>query len=244
METTTKDFNVVNFYETKNYELFNFLPFNRDVANAHVKEITKSIKQHGFKGVIQVIKTSIFDSENKMYILDGQHRFMAAKELNLPIKFELTEFTERKAAIEFITELNNSQKKWNTNQYLDIWSGLGIREYIKLSDVVRETKIQISALLEAYTFTGQVTDFRKGLIKFPNEALSDKTISQLMDLNEFLPHKAYCRRTILRLMRQEKYNHEKMKIAVAKYHDLMGGFSENELELNQQFQALIDNCHK
>ena len=45
-------------------------------------------------------------------------------------------------------------------------------------------------------------------------------------------------------MRQEKYNHEKMKIAVAKYHDLMGGFSENELELNQQFQALIDNCHK
>ena len=64
---------------TTNYDLFSFMPGNRDIAkkNMLVKSIEK-IDLTEYKPIIV--------NENYV-IIDGQHRFMACKELEKPIYY-------------------------------------------------------------------------------------------------------------------------------------------------------------
>jgi len=234
-------FDKVTYLQSDRFEFFDYLPFNRPVDNAHVNRLMESMKTHGFKGVLQVIKTSFIEGVDKLYILEGQHRFAAAKRLGIPFKFELTELNTQKQTAEFIAELNNSAKSWGTSQFLKVWSGLNIKEYLKLNKVFNDTGFQITPLIEAYTFGTSMVEFRKGTMKFPNEKDSDKIINQMIELNQFLPKKAFCRRQVVRMMRNPKYNHNKMKVAIKNYSQVMGNFSENEKDLKKELQRLVDN---
>lgn len=233
-------FNTETVFLSNNYELFNFLDMNRIINNSHVNTLVESMKIDGFKGVLQVIYTDIFDGVAKYYILDGQHRIAAAKRLGIEIRFQITELKKKKDVASFIARYNNSSKSWGTAQFLDVWSSIGTEEYVKLNKIFRETGIQITPLVECYTYSTSMKEFRSGKMTFPNETESDKMIEQLMDLNAYLPKKAFCRRSIIRLMRQEKYNHEAVKQGVLAYSNAVGSFPENEIELRDVFQKIID----
>jgi hypothetical protein len=235
------NFNKITYFETSDYSAFNNLPFNRDVDKAHVKKLVESMKKNGFKGVIQIIKTKFIDGLEKFYVVDGQHRLAAAMQLNIPIKFELTELASKMATAEFIAELNTSAKSWGTTNFLEVWSAMEIEEYIKLARTQKETGFQITPLLECYLETSNQTDYRKGKMKFPNEENSDKIVRQMVDLNQYLPSKAFCRRAIVRVMRNPKYNHKKMKKAIANFVQLTGGFTENERALKSELDKLVQN---
>jgi hypothetical protein len=231
----------VKYLETSNYTIFFNLPFNRKVDKNHVKRLVNSMKKNGFKGVIQIVKTKFIDGVMRYYVVDGQHRLAAAKQLNIPIRFELTELKSKKETAEFIAELNTSAKSWGTTNFLEVWSAMDIREYVTLAEIQKETGFQITPLLECYLETSNQNDYRNGTMRFPNEENSDKIINQMRDLNKFLPSKAFCRRAIVRAMRNPKYNHAKMKKAVCDYVKLTGGFSENERTLRAELDRLIDN---
>jgi hypothetical protein len=236
-------FKTKTYFESNDYSLFNLLPFNRDVDNAHVKQLVQSMRVHGFKGVAQIIKTKIIDGTERYYIVDGQHRIAAAKQLNMPFYFELTVLNTKKQTAEFIAELNTSAKSWGTANFLSVWSALKIEEYVKLERVQKETGFQITPLLEAYLFTSNQADYRKGKMVFTNEELSDKIIQQMIDLNNYLPNKAFCRRAIVRVMRNPKYNHKKMLNAIKQYVNLVGSFTENERGLKAELEKLVkQNC--
>ncbi len=236
------EFKNVNYFETTNYSIFNLLKFNRKVDRAHVRKLVDSMKKNGFKGVVQIIKTKFVDGVMRYYVVDGQHRIAAAQQLGIPIRFELTELKSKEEAAHFIAALNTSAKSWGTTNFLQVWSDMKIEEYVKLAQIQRETGFQITPLLEAFLETSDQTEYRKGVMKFPNEENSDKIIKQMIELNQFLPSKAFCRRAIVKVMRNPKYNHVKMKKAVADFYKLMGGgFSENERGLKAQLDTLIQN---
>lgn len=67
--------------ETKNYENFTFLTANRPINRNHVNKIKKSLSEYGYLDSQPITVTA------DMKILDGQHRFIACKEMGLPIKF-------------------------------------------------------------------------------------------------------------------------------------------------------------
>ena len=69
---------------------------------------------------------------------------------------------------------------------------------------------------------------------FPNEKASDTIIAQMVDLNKYLPSKAFCRRSIVRIMRNPKYKHSKMIVAIKNYKNLVGDFTENEQCLKKE----------
>jgi hypothetical protein len=199
------------------------------------------MKIHGFKGVVQVIKTSFIDGKLKYYIVDGQHRVAAATQLGLPIRFELTELNDRQSTAEFIAELNTSAKSWGTTNFLNVWASLDIAEYLTLDAVMKETGFQITPLLEAYLFTSNQIEFRRGKMKFPNEKQSKKIITQMIELNQFLPSKSFCRRAVVKVMRNDLYNHKKMMSAVKDYIRLVGSFTENERGLKRELETLMLN---
>ena len=237
-------FEEITFFTSKDYKLFHLLPFNRDVDPTHARKLVASMKKHGFKGVLHVIKTKFVDGTVRYYVVDGQHRLSAAQQLGIKFNFELTELNTRVTTAEFIAELNTSAKSWGTSNFLDVWSALDIQEYVKLKKIQKDTGFQLTPLLEAYLFTSNHNDYRKGQMVFPNEKISDTIIAQMVDLNKYLPSKAFCRRSIVRVMRNPKYNHSKMVVAIKNYKNLVGDFTENEQCLKKELQKLMDkNCN-
>lgn len=234
-------FKKVNYFESADYKIFNTLPFNRNVDKTHVKRLVNSIKKNGFKGVIQIVKTKFIDGVMRYYVVDGQHRLAAAMQLNVPIRFEMTELKTKRQTAEFLKDLNTSAKSWGTTNFLEVWSSLDIQEYVTLSKIQKDTGFQITPLLECYLETSNQNDYRDGLMRFPNEKNSDKIIKQMIELNKFLPSKAFCRRAIVKAMRNPKYNHKKMKKAISDFVKLTGGFTENEKALRAELDKLIDN---
>jgi hypothetical protein len=231
-------FNIVNYFATTNYSLFKFFSFNREVDKKHVESLKESMSKRGFTSTVLVILTDIIDGVMSYYILDGQHRFTAASELGIEFDFKVVEVATELELAEFIADVNNSSKAWGTNQFLNVWSEMKLKEYIKLKEVHKETGVQITPLIIAYTGQQTMTEFRKGKLRFPNESFSDKIIDQLMDLKDYLPKKAFCRRAIIKFMSQVQYDHEILKPYIIRYAKT-SIFSENEKELTKELTHLM-----
>jgi len=196
------------------------------------------MKIRGFLGCIIVVKM------NDTYkILEGQHRFTAAMELGIPFKFEIQEIENRRELALFIATVNNSAKAWGTNQFLNVWSKMEIKEYVKLLKIQNETKIQITPLVSAYSGKSDMKAFRGGVIEFYDEIASDTIIEQIMDLKDLLPNKAFCRRAIIKVMRNKAYNHTNIKPYIER-KVRQGGFSENENDLLRELEMLMRISNK
>jgi len=236
---------VTNIFSSTDYKLFKTFDFNRDIKQTHVNTLKESMKERGFISTLIVILTDIFDDDGQKhyYLLDGQHRFTAAVQLGLAIEFRVVEVDSEIELAEFIADVNNSAKGWGTNQFIHIWSTLKIREYVRLKAIQEETGIQISPLVMCYTGQGKMVDFRKGKLKFIDEAKSDTIINQIVDLKDYLPTKAFCRRAIIKFMRNDKYNHDLVRPFIVRQEKKMK-FSEDEKQLAIELDTCLKNSLK
>ncbi len=69
--------------ETRDYSKFKFLKTNREINRANVEKIKASIREWG---IIPGRPTLVDGDYN---IIDGQHRFLAIKELGHPVPYEV-----------------------------------------------------------------------------------------------------------------------------------------------------------
>ena len=76
------------YLETKEYDKFTFLKDNREVTDYHAKKIADSFQIHGQLVPIVCKK----QNNGKLYIIDGQYRYTAAKNLGIPIKYTVNNF--------------------------------------------------------------------------------------------------------------------------------------------------------
>jgi hypothetical protein len=74
-------------YKTKDYNLFNFRPDNRPIIQSHVKELMDSMTKHGWEQGSYVVVNE------KMEVIDGQHRLMSGMELGLSLLCVLSPYT-------------------------------------------------------------------------------------------------------------------------------------------------------
>jgi len=88
-----------NINKTTNYKQFKFIKGNRTVNKQHITKLKTSMEKNFVISPILVDKN--------FYIIDGQHRFYACVELNLPIYYIITT-----ATIEDTKQLNTTQKSW------------------------------------------------------------------------------------------------------------------------------------
>ena len=237
-QTVKELFETTTNFLSSNYALFYFFNFNRPVNKNHVKVLADSMKRWGFQGCITVIKTSAIDGIMRYYVLDGQHRLSAAKLLGIPIEFKIVEIETKLELAQFISDVNNSAKGWGTNQFLNVWAQLEIREYVKMLRIQQETNIQITPLVKAYSGKGSMKDFRSGTMVFIDEAKSDKIIEQIVDLDGYLPKKAFCRRAIIEIMNNKNYDHKKMKPLIIR-QAVTRTFSENEVDLKEELTTIL-----
>jgi len=128
--------NQESYYVTKDYGMFVSSDSNRPEDKNHVKQVRESMRKYGFLGAFPIMVKET--GNGKFYIIDGQHRFLAAKELGIPVKYHIT-----KSSID-IPEVNNTQKRWKQLDYVKMYANKGNNHYLELLVFSQENKLPVS----------------------------------------------------------------------------------------------------
>jgi len=110
---------------TNDYSLFKIIKGNRDVNKLHIKRLVDSFRD-------EYLLTPLIVNQN-YEIIDGQHRFHAAKELGLSINFIIC----NDYSLKQVQLLNTNMKNWKKIDYLNTFCDLGYEHYLKFRNFLQ-----------------------------------------------------------------------------------------------------------
>lgn len=115
---------------------------NRAVSSNHVAKIKNSIASVGVRRELPII---VRRDSGKLVIVDGQHRFVAVRELknsgeipNIGIWYIIADqnWTHKVTAI-----TNDTQESWSLTEYFNLYVKQGKKEYVKLKQFMDDHEI-------------------------------------------------------------------------------------------------------
>jgi len=116
------------YLTTKDYSLFEYGELNREVNKINLKSKIKSIEKYGCLSPISVAKIS---GNDKLVIIDGQHRFLALVHLKQTIPYIVMNIDE-KQFVDIMAEMNNNILKWKKMDFIQIHAKDGNETYKKI----------------------------------------------------------------------------------------------------------------
>lgn len=153
---------------TKDYSFFKYSSNNRGIKPVNVAKIKKSMEKYGFIAGRPVLCTP------DGVVVDGQHRLEAAKELNIPVLYEIvtTDF------VKTMIELNSTQTNWVLLDYINSYADQGVDCYRKLLKFQEKYKLGMSNCILIYMnkSINKSADIRAGKVFVINpdaEAIAD-----------------------------------------------------------------------
>ncbi len=149
--------------ETNNYEMFKKLEGNRIVDGKRIEKIKKSILKVGY------ITSPILVNQN-MEIIDGQGRFEALKQLQLPVEY----IVQNDIGIKECVAMNVHQTNWNALDYIKSYAERGIKSYAYMQNLIDKYHKSNVSLVHIATATKGLTRFgadiiRDGLLEITDE---------------------------------------------------------------------------
>lgn len=204
--------------KTNDYSMFNHLDGNRIINKLHVERLKNSFKDRYLMSPIIV--------NDKHQIIDGQHRFSAAKQLKLPVNYIMV----KDYGLKEVQMLNTNNKNWKKEDYLHAYCDLGYDEYLKMRQFMEDfpdfgisasEKILTNTYIGANQKSGPKVDgvsmgkertFQDGGLFIPNLDLSYENAEKIM---MFKTHYDGYNRTLfvstmITLFKHENYNHAQM----------------------------------
>lgn len=145
---------------TKNLDFFSFHDDNRKVTRGHIQRVKKSIKQHGQLDPIKV--------NSKGVILNGQHRYLAIKELHKEGIYEAVKYIEVDSMddVSTILTLNAVQKELTITDYVEIYARNGHVQYQKIMDLASKYNQTPSAIISIMYCGAQSAMVKNNIIKY------------------------------------------------------------------------------
>jgi len=170
----------INIQATNQYDLFNPLFGNREIDQNHLKSLVKSMSMAHL--IIPIL------CNEHMEIIEGQHRYFAAKQLNLPIYYYIIPGYGLKE----VKILNTIVKKWAPKDFIKSNCDMGMEEYIKLKDFMEEFPqfpIGSCQILLANNFKSTGKSFAQGseIFSIEDYDLARSNAKKLVSLAEFYP---------------------------------------------------------
>ena len=164
--------------ESTEYDKFKILNGNRTIRESHVKKLIESMTE-------QYIPVPIIVNELH-YIIDGQHRMEACKELGIPFHYvEIKGLT-----LADVQRLNSNNKKWSLDDHMMSFIDLGNSNYVSYKAFIDTYKFAHEPswlLLKGLHRDGTRKEFKNG--KF---TLSHREIKQggiyAQQINEILEY--------------------------------------------------------
>lgn len=166
--------------ETTDYAKFKDITGNRVINQNHLKKLLKEIQMNN------LLQTQPILVNEKMQVIDGQHRLEAAKELQLPIFYTVV----NGLSIKHVVRLNNAQRAWKLEDYVDMHIALGNQNYVALRAFIHEfgvTPTQAIMLLgRTSSSTTGLPAFREGDFQILNEEGGREVAEIAHDLHAYL----------------------------------------------------------
>ena len=226
--------NLINIKMTNDYKQFKNIIGNRQVKSMNFAKLIASIKEKQL--IIPIV------CNDKMEIIDGQHRFEACKKLKYPIYY----YVIPGYGIQDVQKANLISCNWNIDDYLNLFVKLGKEEYLNFMNIKKEHGLSTSLLLEIYSVF-EDKNVKELKYNFKNGLHSITNIMQVYTflncLDEFKYLKEYRSasfvRAFLKLYSYEKYDHHKMKRKLKNlYYKL-----EKKNIMNDYITLLVDDIY-
>lgn len=145
---------------TNDYSKFSFLMENRQTARNHINRLKKAITKNP-----EILEVQPILVNEKLEIIDGQHRFVAASELGIPVHYTIVPGLDISTA----RDMNVMQRRWHMDDYAYSYAKAGNVNYKAFNKYRRENPgIPSSILLlvlagKINSKTGSLSaDFRSG----------------------------------------------------------------------------------
>ena len=134
-----KEIKVQTIYGTYDYDLFMFYEQNRPAGSN--KRVGISMKKIDLSPYVPIVVTKT-QSRKELYIIDGQNRYLACKELQLPIYYVILD--DKIDIDEAIIALNRDQRAWSQKEFLHFHAATSGGCYKKLYDFDKQYNLGIS----------------------------------------------------------------------------------------------------
>lgn len=204
----------------KDLDMLGTLPFQRNCSIRN--ELVKSMQQYGFLGCVLMIKTSKIHNIEKLYCIDGAHRVLCAQFLNIDITADIIDVNHlsTREIVDLVSKLNSTGVKWSITDYINAYAGVGMLDYIRLADIIRDCKKIVQSnvykmLTENYMIMNKATN----IIKNGNLTVSHDIILNIHDTNNLLKKLPKMNRDMILALHQVKnnsnFNFDTFKIKIA-----------------------------
>ncbi len=223
--------------KTKEYSKFKFLAHNRPIDWSHVKKIARSIQSRN------MLDQRPIEVNEKMEIIDGQHRLEAAKQVDVEIYYKIV----KESKTEDIIQLNIS-KNWTQSDFLNYYVRNEYPEYKKLFDYMK--KNEISLKLGLAMTSGQnhenSAEFKLGNYKFEGESnqevldMCQNTIDYIKKMNGFSNYTSSTRfwLALIKLINHTNFSMDKWLFNLARMVHKFGPRATNK-----DYQDMFMNCY-
>lgn len=137
---------------TSNYNLFNFKIENRGISRMKIKLLKENFKTFGYCAQYPILVDENFN------IIDGQHRFVACKELGLDIIYE---FSEHKSN-EYMRSLNIASSNWELSDYINSYCNEGRETFVNFVNFKNRNKLTVTNALIIFFENAKPKEIREG----------------------------------------------------------------------------------
>jgi hypothetical protein len=219
----------INYLSKDSKKGFNLLAgINRPIIPSQVSKMAESIQY--FDGILRpviVCKISFLDNQEKTYIVDGQHLYMACMRLKMDIPYLEIEVKDHRDLVQKIALLNATSKNWILDDYINTWAYYKkeYQEYRYLLGLYNIEKTILAELLHTGIVraghignTSMSKTIKKGELRIVNKELAIKVLDYVTDLRSVTKDLGRQEQKLLISVMIEKikadggeYNHDKYK---------------------------------
>lgn len=201
--------------------MFQFRPDNREkVIEAHVKRLIQSIKTNNLLHCRPIVVNQ------KMEIIDGQHRLLAAKALDTEIYYQVIDLSS-----DDIVRMNIA-KTWSNSDFVNFYCRNGYEEYIKLNEFMKKHNLNLKVAMNIAMGTEKkgFLDFKLGKFKFDTASLNEEldvcwdTINYIKKMNGFSTYTSSSRfwHGLLKLVSHPGFDKTKWRFNIERMIDHFG----------------------
>lgn len=220
---------------TTNYSKFNLSSTNREINEAHVRDLVSSISETNLLPHNPIVVNADYE------VIDGQHRLEAAKRLGLEIFYTVAP----KTSIRDTRLINRTNRPWNLRNYLESYAKEGKPDYIALLRFCDKYGLPVSTGIEVCCgdYDGSKSrQLRLGKLNLGNMVEADNTAKILVTLAPYCERGAYRSRTLIRAIRRmndAEINYQKI-IDVLNKTDGKIKDNSNYRDLLRQFEDIVN----
>lgn len=140
---------LIKFKGQKDYDKINHLPFNREYNLR--PGLVESMKNKGFIDAISLCYSTAFGAK-ELYLLDGQHRALAANYLNIEFYGNVNEkiIETKEELVELVATYNNTSVCWELITYVKAYIALNYEDYVELYKVSKENGFSVKTIASLF----------------------------------------------------------------------------------------------